>query len=96
MYTFEALADGFGLDLGFVLHQAGFPIGRESVNMARLDKMEAVAAQFDANEHEIRKAIAFAAEKPTDPVAANLLRSALSKLDLITEELREGRNGNSS
>ena len=98
---FQRLARGLELDLGYVLHQAGYDVGREGVNMARLKRVEAVLDALDDDAPKIRLALAEAikaldaaergiAHIATDSLLAQLGR-ALGALDVVTERLREDR-----
>lgn len=94
--VFERVAHALDLDLGYVLHKAGFDIGAAGVNLTRLAKVESILETLAAGQHEIRKGLAgamhAAEQQPTlfdhDQVVAEMGR-ALAAFDLITERLHE-------
>lgn len=55
---FVKIADALGIELGYVLYKAGFDIGRDGINMARLKRVETAAEAFELCEPELRSALA--------------------------------------
>jgi transcriptional regulator with XRE-family HTH domain len=89
--TFLGISRGLDVELGYVLHKAGLPVGL-GVNMERLEHVEQTMELLDVAEHEIRKAMAEAIERFGGPVpAARDLAQALAAFDLVVERLRAGR-----
>jgi transcriptional regulator with XRE-family HTH domain len=96
---FQILADTLGIELGYVLHKAGFDVGREGLNSVRLQRAEAVADAFAGMAEQIRSAMAeamnaldpklpVAADRPNERAIDNLGR-ALGLLDLAEGRLRD-------
>ncbi len=88
---FARLAHGLGVELGYVLYKAGFEVGIHDVNMARLDRVEAVLSLLDERSPGMRKAMAEAANDLKGRAGSAELALAMADLDLITERLREQR-----
>lgn len=93
VHTFQRLALGMGLDLGYVLHKAGFEVGVDGVNLARLAAVEEVLSLLDGSEPLLRRAMAEAVEAldVLAPDAAEDVRRALVRYDLVVERLRDRR-----
>lgn len=103
---FESLAEGIGLDLGYLLYKAGLTLGSDGVNLARVERMEEVGLRLDAAEPIIRSALAETIEalsledneddrfelRTARQLQIIRLSRALSELDLVTTRLKERRN----
>lgn len=101
---FERLAAGLELDLGFVLHKAGYNVGTDGVNMERLQRLEDTMRILDEAEPALRETLAEALHRidSTPPAGAveeerilrlgDKLGRALGVLDLVTTRLRAGRS----
>lgn len=91
---FVALAEGLDLELGYVLHKAGFALDAGGTNMDRLMRVEGIIDVLDAREHGLRAALAEAIDRLDtvgDTETAKRLAVELAGLDLVTTRLREGR-----
>jgi transcriptional regulator with XRE-family HTH domain len=91
---FARIAHGLGLELAYVLHKAGYDVGKGAVNMARLERVEMIIEDLDVRTPDIRRAMAEAMDRLDavgDDSTANELGRALGALDLVTERIREGR-----
>lgn len=87
------LAVGYDLDLGYLMHKAGFDIGASGLDLVRLRRIEKVFEVLDAGAPVIRRALAesYQAVPMTEETQQHLHRigEALASLDLVTERLRE-------
>jgi transcriptional regulator with XRE-family HTH domain len=95
--VFEGLAKALNMDLGFVLHKAGFEIDPDGVKMERVQRVQSVADTYGEVESICRSALAECAallgeETPLDPInvsnAVIEVHGALLALDLAVSRLR--------
>lgn len=92
--VFERFAIGLGMDLAYVLHKAGYKLGPDGIDAARLKRMEVVAGDFAEHTSDLRLALADAigeAERRNNKRLQLELGRGLAALDRVTERLsREG------
>ena len=100
--SFQRLSQGLQVEFGYMLYKAGFDIGRDGMDMARIRRVEVLGEAWRELEHDMRRALAEAAQAlsvkaGTDPMVTvedpltvvRRVSAALSTLDVVTERLRD-------
>jgi transcriptional regulator with XRE-family HTH domain len=96
--VFVRIANTLGMELGYVLHKAGFDIGRDGIDLGRLNRIEQAVEALIRNEGDLRLALSEALAEvdvpgPTNPRREELigeLGRGLAALDRTVERLRHG------